>query len=172
MKPAKIVSTALEMKDNIERTETGLYKLNSVCSIWKENENIKNFLPFVFKTIKKIRSNYDKEVFKRTKWDTNVGTIKHMDYGKMTLVPVIIGTLSKNRLAKERVFDSIGNVEDGHKIAHVADKRHYAHVNCPNYADYIKNMITGAIGMITTKTVWDRFVRIYETIGLKILSLS
>jgi len=97
-----------------------------------------------------------KEVFKRTKPHVNVGTIGHIDHGKTTLTSAITLCLSKKGYAKERSFDSIDNApeekERGITIAtaHVeyeTDKRHYAHVDCPGHADYIKNMITGAAQM-------------------------
>jgi len=97
-----------------------------------------------------------KEVFKRTKPHVNVGTIGHIDHGKTTLTSAITLCLSKKGFAKERTFDSIDNApeekERGITIAtaHVeyeTDARHYAHVDCPGHADYIKNMITGAAQM-------------------------
>ncbi len=97
-----------------------------------------------------------KEVFERTKPHVNVGTIGHVDHGKTTLTSVITNTLSKSGLAKERAFDSIDNAPEERErgitiaIAHVeyeTDKRHYAHVDCPGHADYVKNMITGAAQM-------------------------
>ncbi len=97
-----------------------------------------------------------KEVFKRTKPHVNVGTIGHIDHGKTTLTSAITLCLAKKGFAKERTFDSIDNApeekERGITIAtaHVeyeTDARHYAHVDCPGHADYIKNMITGAAQM-------------------------
>jgi len=97
-----------------------------------------------------------KEVFKRTKPHVNVGTIGHIDHGKTTLTSAMTFCLAKQGLAKERTFDSIDNApeekERGITIAtaHVeyeTEKRHYAHVDCPGHADYIKNMITGAAQM-------------------------
>ncbi|MDD4308880.1 MAG: elongation factor Tu [Candidatus Cloacimonetes bacterium] len=97
-----------------------------------------------------------KEKFVRNKPHVNVGTIGHIDHGKTTLTAAITMYLSKKGGAKFRSFDSIDNAPEekarGITIAtaHVeyeSDKRHYAHVDCPGHADYIKNMITGAAQM-------------------------
>jgi len=97
-----------------------------------------------------------KKVFERTKPHVNVGTIGHVDHGKTTLTAAITMVLSKSGLASYRPFDSIDNAPEekarGVTIAiqHVeyeTEKRHYAHVDCPGHADYIKNMITGAAQM-------------------------
>jgi elongation factor Tu len=97
-----------------------------------------------------------KEVFERTKPHVNVGTIGHVDHGKTTLTSVITHTLATAGLAKDRAFDSIDNAPEERErgitiaIAHVeyeTEKRHYAHVDCPGHADYVKNMITGAAQM-------------------------
>src|SRR5436190_23351487 len=94
-----------------------------------------------------------KEAFKRDKPHVNVGTIGHVDHGKTTLTAAITTVLSKKGQAEARAYDSIDNApeekERGITIntAHVeyqSDKRHYAHVDCPGHADYVKNMITGA----------------------------
>jgi elongation factor Tu len=98
-----------------------------------------------------------KEKFERTKPHVNVGTIGHIDHGKTTLTACITKVLAKNNpKVKYRSFDSIDNAPEekarGITIAtaHVeyeTAKRHYAHVDCPGHADYIKNMITGAAQM-------------------------
>ena len=97
-----------------------------------------------------------KQRFERTKPHVNVGTIGHVDHGKTTLTSAITRVLAENGLADYRPFDSIDNApeekERGVTIAiqHVeyqTEGRHYAHVDCPGHADYIKNMITGAAQM-------------------------
>ncbi len=98
-----------------------------------------------------------KEKFDRTKPHVNVGTIGHVDHGKTTLTSAITMALAKNNpKIKVRTFDSIDNAPEekarGITIAtaHVeyeTERRHYAHVDCPGHADYIKNMITGAAQM-------------------------
>ena len=97
-----------------------------------------------------------KDVFKRTKPHVNVGTIGHIDHGKTTLTATITELLAKHNLSKVRGYDSIDNAPEEKargitiNIAHVeyeSAKRHYAHVDCPGHADYIKNMITGAAQM-------------------------
>ena len=97
-----------------------------------------------------------KEQFKREKEHVNVGTIGHVDHGKTTLTAAITTVLSKEGLAQKKAFDEIDKApeerERGITIAtsHVeydTKKRHYAHVDCPGHADYIKNMITGAAQM-------------------------
>ena len=97
-----------------------------------------------------------KDKFERTKPHVNVGTIGHVDHGKTTLTAAITTVLSKTGKAKAMAYDSIDAApeekERGITIntAHVeyeSDKRHYAHVDCPGHADYVKNMITGAAQM-------------------------
>src|SRR5213596_258237 len=97
-----------------------------------------------------------KKKYERTKPHVNVGTIGHIDHGKTTLTAAITKVLSKKGFAEFRSFDSIDNAPEekarGITIAtaHVeyeTDKRHYAHVDCPGHADYVKNMITGAAQM-------------------------
>ena len=97
-----------------------------------------------------------KERFVRDKPHLNVGTIGHVDHGKTTLTAAITKTLASTGLADFREFDSIDNAPEEKErgvtiaITHVeyaTDSRHYAHVDCPGHADYIKNMITGAAQM-------------------------
>src|SRR3989440_6645838 len=98
-----------------------------------------------------------KEKFDRSKPHMNVGTIGHIDHGKTTLTAAITKVLSKaNPKVKYRAFDSIDNAPEEKArgitiaIAHVeyeTKNRHYAHVDCPGHADYVKNMITGAAQM-------------------------
>jgi elongation factor Tu len=97
-----------------------------------------------------------KEKFNRSKPHVNIGTIGHVDHGKTTLTAAITTVLAKKGLSEVRSFDSIDNApeekERGITIntAHVeyeTAKRHYAHVDCPGHADYVKNMVTGAAQM-------------------------
>jgi elongation factor Tu len=97
-----------------------------------------------------------KKKFERTKPHVNIGTIGHVDHGKTTLTAAITKHLAKKGLAEFRPFDSIDNAPEEKErgvtinIAHVeyeTTKRHYAHVDCPGHADYIKNMISGAAHM-------------------------
>jgi elongation factor Tu len=97
-----------------------------------------------------------KAKFERTKPHLNVGTIGHVDHGKTSLTAAITKTLALKGSAALRSFDSIDNAPEERErgitiaISHVeyeTDKRHYAHVDCPGHADYIKNMITGAAQM-------------------------
>lgn len=97
-----------------------------------------------------------KEKFDRSKEHVNVGTIGHVDHGKTTLTAAITKVLAEKGLSEARSFDSIDNApeekERGITIntAHVeyqTEKRHYAHVDCPGHADYVKNMVTGAAQM-------------------------
>src|ERR1043165_5400890 len=98
-----------------------------------------------------------KEKFDRSKPHVNIGTIGHIDHGKTTLTAAITKVLAKhNPKNKFRSFDSIDNAPEEKArgitiaVAHVeyeTAKRHYAHVDCPGHADYIKNMITGAAQM-------------------------
>ena len=97
-----------------------------------------------------------KGVFERRKPHVNVGTIGHVDHGKTTLTAAITTVLAKKGFAEARAFGEIDNAPEekarGITIAtsHVeyeSDKRHYAHIDCPGHADYVKNMITGAAQM-------------------------
>ena len=97
-----------------------------------------------------------KQVFERTKPHLNVGTIGHVDHGKTTLTAAISSVLASEGLAAYRAFDTIDNAPEEKErgvtiaITHVeyeTEGRHYAHVDCPGHADYIKNMITGAAQM-------------------------
>src|SRR5207249_11920270 len=98
-----------------------------------------------------------KEKFERSKPHVNIGTIGHIDHGKTTLTAAITKVLSKhNPKVQFRAFDSIDNAPEERErgitiaVSHVeyeTANRHYAHVDCPGHADYIKNMITGAAQM-------------------------
>jgi elongation factor Tu len=97
-----------------------------------------------------------KEKFERTKPHVNVGTIGHVDHGKTTLTAAMTMILNRKGGAEVRSFDSIDNAPEERErgitiaTAHVeyeSDNRHYAHVDCPGHADYVKNMITGAAQM-------------------------
>jgi elongation factor Tu len=99
-----------------------------------------------------------KESFERTKPHLNVGTIGHVDHGKTTLTAAILQTQSEKGMAEVKSYSDIakgGTVRDASKIVTIAvshveyesDKRHYAHVDCPGHADFVKNMITGAAQM-------------------------
>jgi len=97
-----------------------------------------------------------KEKFERTKPHVNIGTIGHVDHGKTTLTAAITKVLSERGYANFKAFDTIDNAPEERErgitiaTAHVeyqTDQRHYAHVDCPGHADYVKNMITGAAQM-------------------------
>ncbi|GBD87142.1 elongation factor Tu [bacterium BMS3Abin03] len=97
-----------------------------------------------------------KEKFDRSKPHVNIGTIGHVDHGKTTLTAAITMALAKKGLSEKRTFDSIDNAPEERErgitiaTAHVeysTANRHYAHVDCPGHADYVKNMITGAAQM-------------------------
>src|SRR5262249_2504811 len=97
-----------------------------------------------------------KAKYERTKPHVNVGTIGHVDHGKTTLTAAITMVLAQKGLSKVRDYGSIDNAPEERErgitiaTAHVeyeTEKRHYAHVDCPGHADYVKNMITGAAQM-------------------------
>jgi len=97
-----------------------------------------------------------KEKFERTKPHCNIGTIGHVDHGKTTLTAAITTVLAKKGLAQARGYDQIDNAPEEKErgitintthVEYQTEKRHYAHVDCPGHADYVKNMITGAAQM-------------------------
>ena len=97
-----------------------------------------------------------KETFDRSKPHVNIGTIGHVDHGKTTLTAAISAVLSKQGLAETRDFSSIDNAPEEKErgitintshIEYETANRHYAHVDCPGHADYVKNMVTGAAQM-------------------------
>ena len=119
--------------------------------------DLRNYFDCYFiKNLKNIYTVMAKETFDRSKPHVNIGTIGHVDHGKTTLTAAITSVLSKVGLAEKKDFSSIDAApeekERGITIntAHVEYKtknRHYAHVDCPGHADYVKNMITGAAQM-------------------------
>jgi elongation factor Tu len=97
-----------------------------------------------------------KEKFERNKPHVNIGTIGHVDHGKTTLTAAITKVLADAGTARSRCFDQIDKAPEERErgitisTAHVeyeTENRHYAHVDCPGHADYVKNMITGAAQM-------------------------
>jgi elongation factor Tu len=97
-----------------------------------------------------------KETFERTKPHVNIGTIGHVDHGKTTLTAAITTVLAKAGFCELRDFDTIDNAPEEKErgitintshVEYETEKRHYAHVDCPGHADYVKNMVTGAAQM-------------------------
>ena len=97
-----------------------------------------------------------KEKFERTKPHVNIGTIGHVDHGKTTLTAAITSVLAKRGLSELKSFDQIDNAPEEKErgitintshVEYETAKRHYAHVDCPGHADYVKNMVTGAAQM-------------------------
>ena len=108
-----------------------------------------------------------KKKFERTKPHMNIGTIGHVDHGKTTLTAAITKTLAEKGYADFTPFDQIDKAPEERErgitiaIAHVeyeSDKRHYAHVDCPGHADYVKNMITGAAQMDGVTEVFNDMI--------------
>src|ERR1700686_5460111 len=94
-----------------------------------------------------------KEKFDRSKPHVNIGTIGHVDHGKTTLTAAITTTLAKQGIAQARAYAQIDNAPEEKELGitinsthveYATKNRHYAHVDCPGHADYVKNMITGA----------------------------
>ncbi len=97
-----------------------------------------------------------KEKFERSKPHCNIGTIGHVDHGKTSLTAAITSVLAKKGMAQARAYDQIDNAPEERErgitintthVEYATEKRHYAHVDCPGHADYVKNMITGAAQM-------------------------
>ena len=97
-----------------------------------------------------------KEQFQRTKPHVNIGTLGHVDHGKTTLTAAITTVLAKKGLSELKSFDQIDNAPEEKErgitintshVEYETEKRHYAHVDCPGHADYVKNMVTGAAQM-------------------------
>ena len=97
-----------------------------------------------------------KEHFQRTKPHVNIGTIGHVDHGKTTLTAAITKVLADAGFTEARSFDSIDNAPEEKErgitinsshVEYETANRHYAHVDCPGHADYVKNMVTGAAQM-------------------------
>jgi elongation factor Tu len=119
----------------------------------------KRLLEFIKELIIKIfkwRNQMAKEKFQRTKPHVNIGTIGHVDHGKTTLTAAISGVLAQKGFAEMKDYDQIDNAPEERQrgitintshVEYETEKRHYAHVDCPGHADYVKNMITGAAQM-------------------------
>ena len=102
-----------------------------------------------------------KAVFERTKPHVNVGTIGHVDHGKTTLTSAMTKVMEFKGLCKFKSYDEIAKASESQgrrdetkiltistaHVEYVTEKRHYAHIDCPGHADYVKNMITGAAQM-------------------------
>src|SRR5690606_24915711 len=93
-----------------------------------------------------------KQKFERTKPHVNIGTIGHVDHGKTTTTAAISAYLAQKGLAQQRKFEEVDNAPEERErgitintshVEYETEKRHYAHVDCPGHADYVKNMITG-----------------------------
>src|SRR3954451_2740702 len=102
------------------------------------------------------RESMSKEKFDRSKPHVNIGTIGHVDHGKTTLTAAITNVLAKKGLAQAKNYDQIDNSPEEKErgitintthVEYATANRHYAHVDCPGHADYVKNMITGAAQM-------------------------
>jgi elongation factor Tu len=116
----------------------------------------KNYLFILFSYYFKFFVKMAKEIFNRSKPHVNIGTIGHVDHGKTTLTAAITKVLADAGFSKARSFDSIDNAPEEKErgitintshVEYETANRHYAHVDCPGHADYVKNMVTGAAQM-------------------------